>query len=126
MKNNKTKVDNDDSDKIPQGTLQAVFSLLWPPNSWFKKIVFMAVIILVASFSVWLSLPERTKTEVIDYLKGSKKTQAPAIATPGKEPSVNTQEGIRQHTEGDQSPAVISNGNVNINIGRKDDKKKNE
>ena len=82
--------------------------------------------LLVASFTFWVSLPERTKTEVIDYLSGSKKVESPAIATHGKEPSVNIQKGIRQHTEGDQSPAVVSNGDVNINIGNKDGKKNNE
>jgi len=86
----------------------------------------VVVILLIASFTIWFSLPERTKTEVIDYLKGSKKAQSSAIVTHGKEPSLNIQKRIQQHTEGDQSPAVVSNGDVNINIGSKDGKKKNE
>lgn len=123
MKNKRTRVDYGDSIKIPQSTLQAVFSLFWPLNSWIKKIIFLVIIVLVASFSTWFSLPETTKTEVIDYLKGSKRAQSPVIVSPGKEPSANIQKEIRQHTEGDQSPAVVTNGDVNINIGRKDAKK---
>jgi hypothetical protein len=123
MKNKRTKVDYGESNKIPQSTLQAVFSLFWPLNSWLKKIVFMAVIMLAASFALWVSLPEMIKKEVIDNLKSSKKAQSPIIVTPGKEPSANIQKGIRQHTEGNQSPAVVSSGDVNINIGSKDSKK---
>jgi hypothetical protein len=123
MKNKKTKVDYVNSNKIPQSTLQAVFSLFWPLNSWLKKIVFMAVIMLAASFALWVSLPEMTKKEAIDYLRSSKKAQSPVIVTLGKEPSANIQKGIRQHTEGNQSPAVVSSGDVNINIGSKDSKK---
>jgi hypothetical protein len=126
MKNKSTKVDYGTSNQIPQNPWQAVCFLFWPLNSWLKKVFFVVIIILVASFTFWVSLPERTKTEVIDYLSGSKKVESPAIATHGKEPSVNIQKGIRQHTEGDQSPAVVSNGDVNINIGNKDGKKNNE
>lgn len=126
MKNKRTKVDDGNSNKTPQSALQAVFSIIWPLNNWLKKVVFVVVIFLVASFAIWVSLPERIKTEVIGYLKGSNKIQSPAIAPPKKEPSVNIQKDIWQSTEGNQSPAVISDGNVNINIGSQDDKKKNE
>ena len=114
------------SNQTPKDLWQAAFHLLGPLNSRRNKVVLVIVIIFVAFFYLWSSLPERTKTEVIDYLSGNKKVESPAIVTHGKEPSVNSQKGIRQHTEGDQSPAVISNGDVNINIGGKDGKKKNE
>lgn len=126
MKDKRKKVEYVNSNQIPQNPWQAAFSFLWPLNSWHKKIVFVVVIMLVASFTIWVSLPERAKTEVIDYLKGSKKAESPIIVTPGKEPSVNIQKSVQQHTEGDQSPAVISDGDVNINIGSKNNKKKNE
>ena len=123
MKNKSTKVRKSDSNQKPQNLWQAVCFLFWPLNGWLKKVFFVVIIILVASFTLWVSLPERTKTEVIDYLKGSKKTQSPSIVTPGKEPSANIQKDIRQHTEGNQSPAVVSNKDVNISIGSKDSKK---
>jgi uncharacterized alpha/beta hydrolase family protein len=123
MKNKSTKVRKSDSNQKPQNLWQAVCFLFWPLNSWLKKVFFVVIIILVASFTLWVSLPERTKTEVIDYLKGSKKTQSPAIVTHGKESSANIQKDIRQHTEGNQSPAVVSNKDVNISIGSKDSKK---
>jgi hypothetical protein len=126
MKSKRTKVDDGNLNKIPQSTLQAVLSIFWPLNSWLKKIVFVVIIILISSFTIWVSLPEKTKMEVIASLIGDKKTQFPVIVTPEKEPSVNIKKDIRQHTEGDQSPAVVSNGDVNINIGSKDGKKKNE
>jgi hypothetical protein len=126
MKNKRRKVKDGNSNQIPQNLWQAVCSLFWPLNSWLKKIVSVVVIILVAFFTIWVSLPERTKTEVIDFLKGSKSTPSPAIITHERESSVNIQKGIRQDTEGDQSPAIIADGDVNINIGSKDDKKKNK
>jgi hypothetical protein len=126
MKNKKSKVYYNTSNQIPRNLWQVAFNLLGPLNSRRNKIVLVIVIIFVIFFYLWSSLPERTKTEFIDYLSGNKKVETPAIVTHGKEPSVNSKKEIRQHTEGDQSPAVISNGDVNINIGGKDGKKKNE
>lgn len=86
----------------------------------------MILIIFVGSFAIWISLPESKKTEAIDYLRGSNKVQSSPIVTQGKEPSLKVQKNIQQHTEGDQSPAIVSNGDVNINIGGKDGKRKNK
>lgn len=123
MKSKRTRVDNGNTNKIPQSIVQAVFYLFWPLNNWLKKIAVVVVIVLVASFTIWAALPEKAKTKVMDFLKRSEKVQSPVVVSPAKEPLVNIQKDIRQHTEGDQSPAVISNGDVNINIGNKDSKK---
>jgi hypothetical protein len=122
MNSKRTKMDYVDS-KIPQSALEALFYFFWPLNSWLKKSIVVVFIVLVASFTVWLSLPEKTKTEAINYLKGNTKAQTPEIVTPRKAPSANGMNDVRQHTEGDQSPAVISNGDVNINIRNKDSEK---
>jgi len=141
MKNRTKKVDYT-SNKMPQSLWHAFFLLLWPLNAWWKKVIFVIVIVFVASFAIWAALPERTKTETVDYFKGSRKAQSPPVVTPGKGSNIQneypdaskktakpvpqspvkrrtqglSQEGIRQQTEGDQSPAVISGGDVNISI----------
>lgn len=142
MKNKSISVDHGTSKQTPQSPWHAFFLLLWPLNAWWKKAIFVIVILFVASFAIWVALPERMKTETLEYLKGSKKAQSPATVTPGKESNIQnensdpskktarpipqslgkrrtqglSQEGIRQQTEGDQSPAVISGGDVNISI----------
>jgi hypothetical protein len=91
MKRKNTRV-NDTSGKIPQTPWQAFFYLFWPLNSLFKKTVFVALIIFGTFFTIWISLPEITKTEVIDYLRGSNKAQFPAIDAHGKESSKTCKE----------------------------------
>jgi len=136
MKNTSTDDEHGATKQVPEGLWQLAFHVLWPPNRWWKKIILVVVVIFVVLFAVWTPLPERTKTEIIDSLKGSKdistdaakKTVDPVVTQlkekrQTQEPS---HEGIQQHTEGDQSPAIVSGGDVNINIKVKDSKKKNE
>lgn len=118
MKNRRTEVAYGDS-KIPQSTLQAVFSLFWPLNNNLKKFIFVVVLVLVALFAVWVSLPEKTKTEIIEHLKDDKNVQSPATVTKEKVPPSVVKKQI-QHTEGNQSPArsirVESSGDQSPNI----------
>jgi regulatory protein YycI of two-component signal transduction system YycFG len=118
MKNRRKEVDYGDS-KIPQSTLQAVFSLFWPLNSNLKKFIFVVALVLVGLFAVWVSLPEKTKTEIIDHLKDNKNVQFPAIVTKEKVPPTAVKKQI-PHTEGNQSPAtsihVESSGDQSPNI----------
>ncbi len=85
MKNKRTKANSDTASQIPQGPWQAIFNLFWPLNSRWKKAFLAIIIVLAAFFSIWVSLPETTKKEFIDYLKNSKKAQSPAIVSHGNE-----------------------------------------
>ena len=146
MKNKNIKINGTSSQK-PRDPWEAFFHVLWPLNTWWKKVVFAVVIFLVVCYGIWLAFPEKIKMEIIDYLKDRKETQSPASVGDGKDSSENiknedpnipnkirsempvdqkkdsfqksSQEGIQQHTKGDQSPAVVSGGDVNINIGGK-------
>ncbi len=146
MKNKNIKI-NGTSGQKPRDLSEAVFHVLWPLNTWWKKIVFAVVILLAVGYFGWLALPEKIKMELIDDLKDRKETKSPASVGHGKGTSENikngdpnipnkirsempvkqkkdsfhksSQDGIQQHTEGDQSPAVVSGGDVNINIGGK-------
>jgi|GEM_PF-5781377 len=122
MKDKRTKAAYDNSNQIPKSLWQAVFCIFWPLNSWLKKGAFMVLVIFAVVFTIWIYLPERSKNEVIDYLKGRKIMQSPTTITLGNPSSANVQKDIEQHTEGDQSPSVISGGDVSITIGDKQKK----
>jgi hypothetical protein len=119
MKDKRKKVDFISEDQIPQSPMQAVLSLFWPLNTRAKKIIFFIFIVFVASFAIWVSLPEITKTDIIAYVKGGNNTPTPVIVIPSKTPAINTQKDIKQNTKGDQSPAVVSGGDVHIDIDSK-------
>ena len=96
MKNKRTKVNTVTSNQIPQSPWQAFFHLFWPLDSLWKKAALAIVIVLITFFAIWASLPETTKTEIIDYVKSSKKVQSPAIVSHGKESTapVGTGDGV--------------------------------
>jgi len=117
MKNKRTEVDRGDLNKVPQNIIQAILSLLWPLTSNLKKFIALVILLSVVFFAIWVTVPEKTKTEIIGFIKGSKSIQSPTITSNEKVPPPNITKEILQHTEGDKSPAVISNGDVNISIG---------
>jgi hypothetical protein len=117
MKNKRTEAINDDSNKIPQSPAQVLFSLFWPLNTNLKKFAAIILLAFLGLFAVWASLPDKTKSEIIGYFKNSRNVQSRPPAKTNRAPLANTKKEIHQHTEGNQSPAVITNGDVNINIG---------
>lgn len=94
----------------------------------------MALLILLIIGICWQgSIIKRIKAPFIEVELDEKKPtkeikpdQAKDITekdrTPRPGPSIN----IEQHTKGDQSPAVVSGGNVKIDIESKQGKKKND
>ncbi len=140
---NRDKNRNDES-QVPRDLCQALLDFLWPLNTWWKKIGFLIVVVFVICFFAWRSLPDKTKIDAIDYfLRNRKGVQPQAVETYTKSTSENIKNGkssetvsvmpqapaierrarkqplqgaIQQHTEGDQSPAVVSEGDVNIRI----------
>jgi hypothetical protein len=117
-----------------------VFHLVWPPETWKKKIALGIICLAAVCFAILAWLPDTTKMEIIRYFKqmtnrshtsleppaavDSQASQPEVSKTPKMKrpaPFKRTQEQtkttntqiINQHTEGDQSPAIISN-DVNI------------
>ena len=90
--------------------LLLIFGIFWQ-GSIIKKIK--------APF-IEVELDEKKPTKEVKPDQAKDITGKESIPKPG--PSII----IEQHTKGDQSPAVVSNGNVEINIESKEGKKKND
>lgn len=59
------------SQKTPDGPWQVIFHILWPPNTLKKKALLGTTFLIFACFTVWVTLPDKTKTDIIDSLKDS-------------------------------------------------------
>lgn len=145
---------NKKSKQIPTNPWQVVWYIFWPPNTWKKKFALGSVIFIIVCFTLWVSaIPDTIKTEIIHFVKeqitnlpeqpqksavtGNSQASQPEVSkTPEIKrtaPLKQTQEQtkntntttINQHTEGDQSPAIISN-DVNIKYDTPRDKKTKE
>ena len=141
---------NKDSKQIPTNLLQAIWRPFWPPNTRKKKFALGSVIFALVCFTVWVSvIPDTIKTEIIHFVIGKttnhpRSPLEPAVTGSQQEisktpemkrttPFRGTQEQtkntntliINQHTEGDQSPTIISN-DVNITYDAPKDKKTKE
>lgn len=73
--------------KIPLSPWHAFFLLIWPLNTWWKKAIFITLIVIVGWYILWTAFSERTKT---------------------------AQHVSSQSTTGNKSPAIVAGGNVTI------------
>ena len=62
---NKNESKANDSSQVPENPLQAFIHFIWPPTTIWKKVVLGILIILVACFAVWSTLPDEIKKNII-------------------------------------------------------------
>ncbi len=145
---------SNDLKQTPAGLWQVFFRLVWPLDTWKKKVALGVIFIAAVCSAVWVyGFPDIIKAEVIHYFKqvitdrSETPLKSPAAGdSQGSQPQVSetpemkrttpfraTKERmkntntliINQHTEGDQSPAIISN-DVNITYDAPKGKKSTE
>ncbi len=69
--NNNSESKANDSSQVPENPLQAIFHVIWPPNTIWKKVVLVIVILFIVCFAVWATLPDETKKDIIHVLWGT-------------------------------------------------------
>lgn len=69
--NNNSESKVNDSSQVPDNPLQAIFHVIWPPNTIWKKVVLGIVILLVVCFAFWATLPDETKKDIIHVFWGT-------------------------------------------------------
>ena len=69
--NNNIESKANDSRQVPENPLKAIFHVIWPPNTIWKKVVLGIVILFVVCFAVWATLPDETKKDIIHVFWGN-------------------------------------------------------
>jgi len=67
--NTSSKV-NDDTDKIPKSLWEVILHFFWPPQNFLSKIILAGTVIIFVCFTIWTSLPEKSKNELISLKSG--------------------------------------------------------
>lgn len=57
-------------ENAPRNVLQAVIRTIWNWNPFWRYVALAVLIILLAAFTIWRSLPEQTKQRLLDALPG--------------------------------------------------------
>ncbi len=56
-------------ERTPDNPFQVILHFLWPPDTLKKKALLVTTFLILACFAIWGTLPDKTKTDMIDLLR---------------------------------------------------------